>query len=139
MGKSQRKKTTSTPKKKKAAVVKKKRIMVIEDEVDTITRLYIGLMRMDYDVDLSDNTNDLSTRISRLKPHVLLLALHLQNDTLCREVKETFGIPIIVSAPAGTDNNNVDVDEMILRPINLPELGQKITALLERYGEEGVG
>jgi hypothetical protein len=42
--KSQRKKIKPTPKKKKAAVPKKRKIMVIEDEVDTITRLYIGLI-----------------------------------------------------------------------------------------------
>jgi DNA-binding response OmpR family regulator len=94
---------------------------------------------MEFDVDISDNTGDLMTRLSRFKPHVLLLALHLQNDGLCREVKEKFGIPIIVSAPSGSDNDNVDVDEMIYRPINLPELGQKITMLLDRYGEDGSG
>lgn len=113
--------------------------MVIEDEVDAITRLYIGLIRMDFDVDISDNTDDLINRLSRFKPHVLLLALHLQGDGICREVKEKFGIPIITSAPPGSDNNNVDVDEMIFRPVNLPELGQKITMLMERYGgEEGI-
>jgi DNA-binding response OmpR family regulator len=137
--KSQRKKIAPTPKKKKPPVPKKRRIMVIEDEVDTITRLYIGLIRMDFEVDVSDNTDDLSSRLSRFKPHVLLLALHLQNDGLCREVKEKFGVPIIVSAPPGSDNNNVDVDEMVFRPVNLPELGQKITMLVERYGGEGIG
>jgi DNA-binding response OmpR family regulator len=137
--KSQRKKIKPTTKKKKAAVPKKRRIMVIEDEVDTITRLYIGLIRMDFDVEVSDNTDDLRARLSRFKPHVLLLALHLQNDGLCREVKEKFGIPIIISAPLGSDNNNVDVDEMVFRPVNLPELGQKITMLVERYGGEGTG
>lgn len=136
--KSQRKKIAPKPKpKKKAAAPKKRRVMVIEDEVDTITRLYIGLIRMDFDVEISDNTDDLGARLSRFKPHVLLLALHLQNDGLCREVKEKFGVPIIISAPPGSDNNNVDVDEMVFRPVNLPELGQKITMLVERYGGEG--
>lgn len=133
MGKSVRKKIASTSKKKKAAVPKKKRIMVVEDEVDTITRLYIGLIRMDFEVDISDNTDDLLARISRFKPEALLLAAHLQSGSLCREIKEHSGIPIILSAPAGSGNDNVDVDEMVDRPINLSELGQKILMLIERY------
>jgi DNA-binding response OmpR family regulator len=122
-------------KKKQNKTPKKIKIFVVENDADVITRLYLGLMRLDFEVEITDSSEDLQGRLKSFRPQILLLSGHLMSAPLCREVKEKFGIPIIVSSNGNLPLQSLDVDETVPRPFNFPELGQKITALVEHYGE----
>jgi DNA-binding response OmpR family regulator len=117
----------------KASMLKKKKVLIVEDEPDAIARLYLGLIRYDYNVEVSDRPEELMARLNRFKPQILLIKDALQDSTLCRNIKEKFGIPILVITDGQDLHPGFDVDDSVKGALNISQIREKIEVLIEKY------
>lgn len=110
----------------------KVRILVVDENIDSLKKLYIGLLQMQFDVEASDQVNEIIQRINRFKPAVLLMAQQFveEQPNLYKNIRDIYKIPILRMVPAG-DPSEQDEDTVV-SPVRLAEVGEKIKLLLKK-------
>ena len=102
------------------------KILVVDNDLDTLSRVYLALVHRNYKVEASDRKEEISERIKRLKPALLILG---QNEYLFFQDK--LKLPCIILLNLSEDEFHVPEDVIIMRkPIPLDQLIQKIEEIV---------
>ena len=102
------------------------KILVVDSDLDTLSRIYLALVHRNYKVEASDQKEEISERIKRLKPALLILG---QNEYLFFQDK--LKMPCITLLDLSEDELHVPDDVFIMRkPIPLDQLIQKIEEIV---------
>ena len=51
----------------------RKKILVVDSDLDLLSRIYLGLLHRNYKVEATDKVSEVEERIKRLKPSLLIL------------------------------------------------------------------
>jgi two-component system, OmpR family, alkaline phosphatase synthesis response regulator PhoP len=116
------------------------RILVVDDEPSVIDLLAYNLRKAGYEVLLAANGREALRLADQYKPDLILLDLMLPEvDGLdvCRELRKTSAVPIIMLTARGEEIDRVvglelGADDYVSKPFSVRELIARIKAVLRR-------
>lgn len=102
------------------------KILVVDNDLDTLSRIYLALVHKNYKVEASDKKEEIAERVKRLKPALLVLG---RNEYLYFQDK--LKTPCITLLDLSEIDLQVPDDVIILRkPVALDQLIQKIEEIV---------
>ncbi len=115
-------------------------VLVVEDEESFIDALTIGLDREGFDVTIARDGQAALTSFSKGHFDIVLLDLMLPKMSgldVCRSIRATSGVPIIVVSAKGEEVDmvlmlEIGADDYVTKPYRLRELVARIRAVLRR-------
>lgn len=125
----------------------KHRILVVDDEPAVRDLLSYNLQKAHYEVLLAPDGQE-ALRLSREKsPHLILLDLMIpfvDGLDVCRELRKTSAVPIIMITARGEEIDRVvglelGADDYVTKPFSIRELMARIKAVLRRSGSDDKG
>lgn len=116
------------------------RILVVDDEPNILGTLAPLLRARGYDVFTAMNGRAAMETVDREKPDLIVLDLGLPDTDgvdLCREIRETLAVPIVVLSARGAEGDkvralDVGADDYVTKPFGAEELLARIRAALRR-------
>lgn len=117
-----------------------KRVLVVDDEVPIARVLRRGLSAAKYDVRIAvDGENALDT-FRDFHPDLVITDLQMPEMgglELCKQIRKTSGVPIIVLSVKGEERTKVDAlnagaDDYVTKPFGMDELLARVGAVLRR-------
>ncbi|HUH15908.1 MAG TPA: response regulator transcription factor [Gaiellaceae bacterium] len=131
----------------------KRTVLVVEDEESITAPLTAALAREGFDAAVAATAAEALELARSLRPDIVLLDLMLPDGSgldVCRELRRTSSVPIIVVTARGDEADRVvglelGADDYVVKPFSARELVARIRAVLrrsegpsERAGEEPV-
>ncbi|MEQ1912248.1 MAG: response regulator transcription factor [Vicinamibacterales bacterium] len=116
------------------------RLLLVDDEV-AIQRTLAPLLRSrGYEVDVASTGNEALRMVADREPHLIVLDLglpDLEGTEVCRRVRLTSKLPIIVLSARGNDTDKVNAldlgaDDYVTKPFSPEELLARIRVALRR-------
>jgi two-component system KDP operon response regulator KdpE len=116
------------------------RILVVDDEPNILGTLAPLLRTRGYEVVTATTGNAAREAIARDRPDLIVLDLGLPDVDgveLCREIRETHSVPIVVLSARGGESDkvralDVGADDYVTKPFGAEELTARIRAALRR-------
>jgi two-component system KDP operon response regulator KdpE len=116
------------------------RILVVDDEPNILGTLAPLLRSRGYEVFTAMNGRSAIEAVDREKPDLIVLDLGLPDVDgvdVCREIRETLGVPIVVLSARGAEGDkvralDVGADDYVTKPFGAEELLARIRAALRR-------
>jgi two-component system KDP operon response regulator KdpE len=116
------------------------RILVVDDEPNILGTLAPLLRARGYDVFTAMNGRAAMATVDREKPDLIVLDLGLPDIDgvdLCREIRVTMNVPIVVLSARGAEGDkvralDVGADDYVTKPFGAEELLARIRAALRR-------
>lgn len=118
----------------------RRKIFLFDDEMNTISKVYIGLLLKNFSVEATTDPEEIDQRMKRFQPDIAIV----NNDVpgfdgheICLLLKKQLNKPIILlsekhsAKPAQIDH--CSADEIIMKPINIKEMHEVIERLLATY------
>jgi len=120
------------------------KVLVIEDDGNIAELLRLYLEKEGFTVKIAKDGGTGVTEANEFKPNLILLDIMLpvlDGWGVCREIRRTSGVPIIMLTAKGETFDKVTglelgADDYIVKPFEPKELIARIHAVLRRYGEE---
>src|SRR5580658_526206 len=117
-----------------------RRILVVDDEAQITRVLRTTLSSQGYDIRVANDGEMALELMKNWTPHVLVTDLAMPNldgVELCRQVRKTSQVPIIVLSVRGQDRTKVEAldagaDDYVTKPFSMNELLARIRAQLRR-------
>lgn len=119
----------------------KKTVLVVDDEVAIVDMLRFNLEKEGYNI-LEANDGETAVEIAlNQKPDIMLLDVmlpKLDGLSVCRKVKSTLNIPILMLSAKGEDLDKIlglelGADDYITKPFNVRELMARVKANLRKF------
>ncbi|NDL70708.1 response regulator [Vreelandella alkaliphila] len=115
-------------------------LMVVDDDLEIRELLADYLGRHGYQVLTADGADSLYQQLAKQTPDLLIVDVMMPGDdgfTICRELRKTSDIPIIMLTASADDTDRVlglelGADDYIAKPFNPRELLARIKAVLRR-------
>lgn len=110
----------------------KAKILVVDEDIDSLKKLYIGLLQLQFDVEASDQVTEIVQRINRFKPSVVIMAQEfvVQEPNLYKNIKQIYGLPIIrLVLEKPKEEEEVD---FIIRPVRINEVAERIRQIIKK-------
>jgi hypothetical protein len=102
------------------------KILVVDSDLDTLSRVYLALVHRNYKVEASDKQEEISERIKRLKPALLILG---QEEYFFYQ--EKLKMPCIALMNLPENEIHVPEDTIVIRkPVVLDQLIAKIEEIV---------
>lgn len=122
-----------------------KRILIIEDEQDISRILKDYLAKHGFRADIAGTGEEGIRLLTSLQPDYVILDLMLPDVDgieLCRRIRETSRVPILILSARGSDTDKVlglgfGADDYMTKPFSLGELTARIQAFFRRH--DGIG
>jgi len=122
------------------------KILVVDDERSIAEILKYSLEKEGYQVILAFNGVEASEKISREKPHLIILDImmpHKDGLEVCREVRSREDIPIIMLTAKETEVDKVvglemGADDYVTKPFSTREVIARVKAILRRSSRESI-
>lgn len=119
------------------------RILIVEDEIEIIRALRRSLTAHNYQVFTAERGDDALAAIPAFRPDLLLLDLGLPDMSgleVCRQVRVTSNIPIIVLSVKDTERDKVQAldlgaDDYVAKPFGIPEVLARIRVALRHVAQ----
>ena len=122
-------------------------IMVVEDEEALCTLLRYNLEAEGYGVSICMNGDEVKQQINEKQPDLLILDWMLPGQSgieLCRQLRkrpELDNMPIIMLTARGEESERIrglstGADDYVVKPFSVPELMERIKAILRRVTPE---
>ncbi|MGC8499224.1 MAG: winged helix-turn-helix domain-containing protein [Acidimicrobiales bacterium] len=116
------------------------RVLLVEDEESFIDALSVGLAHEGFEVDVARDGAEGLARFAARAPDLVLLDLMLPKVNgldVCRTIRETSDVPIIVVSAKGEEVDTVlllelGADDYVTKPYRLRELVARMRAVLRR-------
>ena len=120
------------------------RILVVDDEPSVTDLLAYNLRKAHYDVLVAANGREALQLAGDSSPDLILLDLmipEVDGLDVCRELRKTSGVPIIMITARGEEVDRVvglelGADDYVTKPFSVRELMARIKAVLRRTGPE---
>lgn len=118
------------------------RVLVVEDEESFLDALRVGLGREGFAIDVARDGHEALERFNAVEPDLVLLDVmlpKLSGIDVCREIRNTSNVPIIMVTAKGEEIDTVvglevGADDYVTKPYRLRELVARMRALLRRAG-----
>ena len=116
------------------------KILIVEDDLDMQEMMISFMQKNGFMVIAANNSDELTKKLKSQRVDLILLDVMLGDEngiSICREIRETNNIPIIIIS-ALSDNQNrlsgfeVGADDYIVKPFNPQILLAKVKAILKR-------
>ena len=116
------------------------KILIVEDDLDMQEMMVTFLQKSGYMVTAAKSASELSKEINSQRIDLILLDVMLGDEngiSICREIRETNNIPIIIVSALSADQDRlsgfeVGADDYIVKPFNPQILLAKVKAILKR-------
>ena len=118
----------------------KRTILLVEDEESIATPLAESLERDGFDIEVAGTAAAAVEEARRLEPDLVLLDLMLPDGSgldVCRELRSTSRVPIIIVTARGDEADRVvglelGADDYVVKPFSAREVAARIRAVLRR-------
>lgn len=117
-------------------MVKKVKVLLVDDELPSLSKMYIDLLLKNYEVEATHEAGEVIPRIRRFKPDVVIISPSLPQldpHALCSAAKEQ-GLAFIVIVNEVKDApgkiGSCTVADVLARPVNLCQLEHKLGSVL---------
>jgi DNA-binding response OmpR family regulator len=106
----------------------RKKILVVDSDLDLLSRIYLGLLHRNYKVEATDKVSEVEERMKRLKPALLILGTQ---DYLADlgELKIPF-LVLLGKDEMPANQNNVDLN-VLEKPVSIEKLVRTIEELID--------
>ena len=121
-----------------------RKVLIVEDDknIADLMRLYLEKESMECQVS-NDGLEGLE-KFHQFQPDLVMLDIMLPGMdgwTICRKIRETSKVPIIMLTAKGELEDKVNglelgADDYITKPFEMKEVLARVHAVLRRYGEE---
>ena len=114
------------------------RLLVVEDDDAIAVPLVEGLTRAGYSVDRAATGTEALARVARADLVLLDLGLpDMDGSEVCRQVRKTSAVPIIIVSARGDESDRVlglelGADDYLVKPFGLQELVARVRAVSRR-------
>jgi two-component system KDP operon response regulator KdpE len=123
------------------------RILIVEDEIEIIRALRRSLTAHNYQVFTAERGEDALAAMPAFRPDLLLLDLGLPDMSgleVCRQVRVTSNVPIIVLSVKDTERDKVQAldlgaDDYVAKPFGIPEVLARIRVALRHVAQIQTG
>ncbi len=112
------------------------KILIFDDELSGLGRLYLNLMELDFAVEITIDPAEIISRFKRLNPGVVVVnqdATGFNAVEICKVIKQESQVPIILLLDKNSAStiaiDGCKADEIIYKPVDLNELVFKIKEL----------
>jgi len=120
------------------------RILVVDDEPSVTDLLTYNLRKAHYDVSIAADGREALRLAGDFKPDLILLDLmipEVDGLDVCRELRKTSNIPIIMITALGEETDRIvglelGADDYVTKPFSVRELMARIKAVLRRAQNE---
>ena len=120
------------------------RILVVDDEPAVTDLLAYNLRKAHYEVLIAADGREALRLARESRPDLILLDLmipEVDGLDVCRELRKTSAVPIIMITARGEEIDRVvglelGADDYVTKPFSVRELMARIKAVLRRAGEE---
>ncbi|HEY1114569.1 MAG TPA: hypothetical protein VGE66_13450 [Chitinophagaceae bacterium] len=117
-------------------MVKKAKVLLVDDELPSLSRMYIDLLLKNYEVEATHEAREVIPRIRRFQPDIVIISPtlpHLDAHDLCCIAKE-HGLSFIVIVNEPREEpcfiGSCTAADVLLRPVDLCQLQRKIGGVL---------
>jgi two-component system response regulator RegX3 len=115
-------------------------VLVVDDEESFIDALQVGLSREGFEVRVARDGSEALEQFATSAPDVILLDVmlpRLSGTDVCREIRRTSQVPIIMVTAKGSEIDavvglEVGADDYVVKPYRLRELVARVRAVLRR-------
>jgi two-component system KDP operon response regulator KdpE len=122
-----------------------RRILVVDDEPQITRVLRTTLSAQGYDIRVANDGEMALELMKNWMPHVVVTDLAMPNldgVALCRQIRQSSPVPIIVLSVRGNDRSKVEAldagaDDYVTKPFSMNELLARVRAQLRRTPTEG--
>jgi two-component system response regulator RegX3 len=129
---------------KKQPSQQRAKVLVVEDEESFVDALTIGLDREGFDVTIARDGLEAVTLFNKSHFDVVLLDLMLPKMSgldVCRSIRATSGVPIIIVSAKGEEIDmvlmlEIGADDYVTKPYRLRELVARMRAVLRRRRDD---
>jgi DNA-binding response OmpR family regulator len=119
----------------------KTKILVVDDDEHIAELISLYLIREGYDTKEVYNGNDAVKAFEEYKPNLIMLDIMLpglDGYGVCKEIRKTSGVPIIMLTAKGDTIDKVlglelGADDYMVKPFEPKELTARVKAVLRRY------
>ena len=116
------------------------KILIVEDDLDMQEMMISFMQKNGFMVIAANNSDELTKKLKSQRVDLILLDVMLGDEngiSICREIRETNNIPIIIISALSDDENRlsgfeVGADDYIVKPFNPQILLAKVKAILKR-------
>lgn len=115
----------------------KPKILVVEDDMETLSKVYIELLYKDFRVEATNDNEELLSRFDRFRPDLLIISRNIQGFDpvkICEHIKNRHAVPVILLTEHKDSHNTrldgCEAEGIITRPVDLKEMLEKIHMLL---------
>ena len=116
------------------------KILIVEDDLDMQEMMVSFMQRNGFMVIAANNADELTEKLKSQRVDLILLDVMLGDEngiSICREIRETNNIPIIIVSALSADQDRlsgfeVGADDYIVKPFNPQILLAKVKAILKR-------
>lgn len=116
------------------------KILIVEDDLDMQEMMVNFMQKNGFMVIAANNADELTEKLKSQRVDLILLDVMLGDEngiSICREIRETNNIPIIIVSALSADQDRlsgfeVGADDYIVKPFNPQILLAKVKAILKR-------
>ena len=116
------------------------KILIVEDDLDMQEMMISFMQKNGFMVIAANNSDELTKKLKSQRVDLILLDVMLGDEngiSICREIRKTNNIPIIIISALSDDQNRlsgfeVGADDYIVKPFNPQILLAKVKAILKR-------
>ena len=116
------------------------KILIVEDDIDMQEMMVSFMQKNGFMVIAANNADELTEKLKSQRVDLILLDVMLGDEngiSICREIRETNNIPIIIVSALSADQDRlsgfeVGADDYIVKPFNPQILLAKVKAILKR-------
>ena len=116
------------------------KILIVEDDLDMQEMMVSFMQKNGFMVLAANNADELTEKLKSQRVDLILLDVMLGDEngiSICREIRETNNIPIIIVSALSADQDRlsgfeVGADDYIVKPFNPQILLAKVKAILKR-------
>jgi two-component system KDP operon response regulator KdpE len=121
------------------------RLLLVDDEPQITRVLRTVFATQGYDVRIAEEADSALESFARWRPHLVMTDVcmpHMDGLALCRRIRATSNVPIIVVSVKNTEAAKVDAfdsgaDDYVTKPFGVDELLARVRAALRRASADG--
>lgn len=122
-----------------------KKVLIVEDEANIAELLRLYLEKDGFEIAIASDGGEGVAMAQSFEPDLIFLDIMLpvmDGWTVCREVRKTSKVPIIMLTARGETTDKISglemgADDYITKPFEVKELMARVHAVLRRYEPEG--
>ena len=116
------------------------KVLLVDDDINIVKLIKLYLEKEDYEVVTANNGREALEVYNREDPSIIVLDImmpELDGNAVCREIRKTSNVPIIMLTAKGETFDKVlslelGADDYIVKPFDPKELTARIKAILRR-------